>query len=73
MRRAFELVRPDLIRARAVLGAMRNASGKQIRTVAQAVVWIDKHHPELTDAWLSWVDEKSGGDPNRKNPPPLLA
>jgi hypothetical protein len=44
-----------LVRARAVLDATRDPAGKQIRTVVQAVAWIDKTQPKLTDAWLTWV------------------
>ena len=55
MRRALNTNRPDLVRARAVLEATRNSAGKQIRTVDQAVAWIDKTQPKLTDAWLTWV------------------
>jgi hypothetical protein len=55
MRRAPNTRRPDLVRARAVLDATRDPDGKQIRTVGQAVLWIDKTQPKLTDAWLTWV------------------
>lgn len=55
MRRPLNTKRPDLVRARAVLDATRDPDGKQIRTVVQAVAWIDKTQPKLTDAWLTWV------------------
>ncbi|HEX7928893.1 MAG TPA: hypothetical protein VF678_14960 [bacterium] len=62
--------RPDLLRARAVLDAMRDPAGKQVRTVKEAIVWIDKHRPGLTQAWRAWVAERRI---LKGNPPPLLS
>lgn len=72
MRQPLQSNRPDLVRARAVFHAMRNSAGKQIRTVVEAVAWIDKHQPELTDAWRNWVTDRAEAK-RQKNPPPLLA
>ena len=80
MRPGIPTDRPDLLRARAVLDAMRNPAGKQVRTVVQAVAWIDKNRPGLTAAWATWVKARrplkpSLAKPNllKPNPPPLLA
>ncbi len=59
MRRPLQTSRPDLVRARAILNSIRDPAGKQIRTVDQAVAWIDKTQPKLTDAWLTWVGEQA--------------